>query len=223
MARRQFAQAGEKAWRGRDDAVVRSDRFDDNGGDGIRVRREDRLDRGEVVVFGHERMPSDVGRHAGRIGLAVGERAGPCLHQHAVGMAVVAAGELDDVVAPREAASRADRAHDRLGAGRDHAQLLHRRHQRAHEFGELCLARRRRPEGKTLAAGLAHGRDDGRMGVTEDRRSPGADEINVLHALGVDDPATLRRRHEARRDPGAQARAHGRIDPARHQPPGGRV
>ena len=65
MARRQFAQAGKEARRRWDDAVVRRDRFDDHGGDGIWVRRKDRLDRGEVVVFGHERMPSDVGQHAG--------------------------------------------------------------------------------------------------------------------------------------------------------------
>ena len=67
------------------------------------------------------------GRDAGRVGDAEGERAGARLDEEEVGVAVVAALELHDRVAAREAARGAERRHAGLGAARDGAHHLDRR------------------------------------------------------------------------------------------------
>ena len=55
-------------------------------------------------------------RHAGRVGDAEGGDAGAGLHQKAIGVAVVAAFELDDEIAAGGGAGDADGAHGGLRA-----------------------------------------------------------------------------------------------------------
>ena len=57
----------------------------------------------------------------------------PAFDQQAVGVAVIAALELDDVFAAGEAAGEADRRHGGFGAGADEAKLLDRRDSRPDE------------------------------------------------------------------------------------------
>ena len=72
-------------------------------------------------------------RHAER------QRAGAGLHEERVGVAVIAALELDDLVALRVRPRHAHGAHRRFGAGADEAHALERRHQPS------ARARRARP------------------------------------------------------------------------------
>src|SRR5215467_5501583 len=60
-------------------------------------------------------------------------------HQQRVGMPVVAALELQDLLASGEAAGQAQRAHRGLGAGGDEAHLLDARDQADHAVGQLDL------------------------------------------------------------------------------------
>ena len=76
---------------------------------------------------------------AGRAGRSV-RAPEPAFDQQGVGVAVVAALELDQLVAPGEAAGDAQRAHRRLGAGADEAHASRMlRHQLAHRLGERRL------------------------------------------------------------------------------------
>src|SRR5690606_40904046 len=59
------------------------------------------------------------------------QQAGAGLHQQAVGVTVVAALELDDGIAPGEAAREPDGAHRGLGARADQTHHLDRRQARA--------------------------------------------------------------------------------------------
>ena len=86
-------------------------------------------------------------------------------------MAVVAARELEDPVAPCGGASEPDRAHRRLGAGGDEAHQLQRRNRVDQLLGELDLALGRRAESRALARGRDHRIDRLRVGVAEDQRS----------------------------------------------------
>ena len=61
-------------------------------------------------------------------------------------MAVIAAHELDDLVAPGKRARDANGAHRRFGSGADESNALHRWHERAYAFAQLVLERRRRPK-----------------------------------------------------------------------------
>ena len=74
--------------------------------------------------------------HARRVGDAERQRARPGLHEQEVGVAVVAALELQDRRAPGEAARHADRRHRRLGAARHRAHHLDRRIERDERLGE---------------------------------------------------------------------------------------
>ena len=154
-----------------------------------RARANSRLDRGEVV----ERRDERVGarrrrarrRESGMPSVATPE---PACDQQAVGVAVIAAVELDDHVAAGEAAREAQRAHRRLGARLDQAHHLDRRHGVAIALGELDLAARsaRRSSCRARAASLTASTTS-RVRVAEDQRAPRADVVDVLVAVDVPD------------------------------------
>ena len=121
------------------------------------------------------------------VGLPKVAQARAGLDQQRVGMAVVAALELDDLVAAGGAARQPQRAHRRLGARADQAHLLDRRHaargspRRARSRARSARrtrGRRRRP--RCTASSTAG------MAVAEDHRPPGADVVDVALAFGVD-------------------------------------
>ena len=101
--------------------------------------------------------------------IAEGREARARLDQQRVGMAVVAAFELDDVLAAGGAARQAHRAHRRFGAGAHQAHHLHRRHQREDGLGQFDLALGRRAEGEAFAHGALH-----RLDHAPDGRGPGS-------------------------------------------------
>ena len=80
-------------------------------------------------------MFGEIGGHTGGGWVAEGEQAAAGFHEQAVGMAVVAAFEFHDSVAPRVAACQADGRHGGLGAGADQPQPLYAGHQAADFFG----------------------------------------------------------------------------------------
>ena len=87
-------------------------------------RREQRLSGRLVIERQHARAGGERLGHAGGGGPAEGGEPGARGHQQVIGVAVIAAGELDDQVAAGGGARHADGAHDRLGAGGDEAHLL---------------------------------------------------------------------------------------------------
>ena len=76
-------------------------------------------------------------------------------------MAVVAAFELDDLVAAGEGAREAHRGHRRLGAGVDEAHELDRRHRVADEARQLDLELGRGAEAGAALGRLLQDLDDG--------------------------------------------------------------
>ena len=104
------AQAGEIAGRGRDAAGVADDRLENDGGDCVGMGVECGFDGGEVVVGQGEGEVRDLLGHAGRAGNAEGGDAGAGFDQQAVGVAVIAAFELDDDLAAGGGAGQADGA-----------------------------------------------------------------------------------------------------------------
>ena len=110
------AQALEVAGRGNDEAHVAGDRLDDDGGDVARRRARARPPA-RSLYGDDERVARGALGHAGRARDAERRGAGAGGDEQAVGVAVVAAVELDDLVAAGEAAREAQRAHRRLGAG----------------------------------------------------------------------------------------------------------
>jgi hypothetical protein len=194
----------------RDDAHVPGDGLDDDRRQVLGMALDGRAHVLDVVVAADERVRGGAGRHAGRGGDAEGRHAGPRGGEERVGVAVVAAGELEDPVAAGRAAREAQRAHRRLGPRRDEANLLDRGHGVDELLRERHLALGRRAEGRPRRSRLLHGLDDLGIGVPEDERPPGHHPVEIAVALRVPDVGALAASSEER-----LAGAHGPPGPDR--------
>jgi hypothetical protein len=125
-----------------------------------------------VVVIQHDGARRRFGRNARRARVAEGEGARAGLDEQRVGVAVIAALELDDELPAGEAACEPERGHGGLGAGGDEAHELERGHEAAEELGELHLGFGWRAEGERARSGFLHRFDDRRMAVAGEHRAP---------------------------------------------------
>src|SRR5581483_4240082 len=212
------AQRLEKAVDRRDDAHVPGDRLDDDRREPLAVAHDRLGCRVDVVVGADDRVARDGARHARRRRDSEGREARAGAREQRVGMAVVAAGELEDPVALREAAREAERAHRRLRPRRDEPHLLDRRH-RVRDLGrELHLRLGGRAEARAAERRLAHRLDRLRVGVPEDERAPRADPVEVAVPVDVDEVRAFPALDEERlvQADGAH-RPHRRVDAAGDQ------
>ena len=130
-----------------------------------------------------------------------------------VGVAVVAAGELDDSISARERAGQPNRAHRRLRARRHEPHLLDRRDCVDDLRGELDLRLGRRAEARPMSRGLGDRLDRLRIGVPEEQRPPGHDPVDVALAGHVFDVRAVTTTDEERLvDTDRAHRTNGRVD-----------
>ncbi|MNZ50456.1 hypothetical protein D3C78_682440 [compost metagenome] len=207
-----LAQAFEEARRWRYAIHVAGHWLDDDAGYGLADFGQGLLDCSDVVERQGQGVLGEVRRHACGAGHALGQGAGAGLDQQAVGVAVVAALELDDAVAPGVAACQTDGAHGRLGAGADHAHHLHRRHQAAHQVGHLGFHGGRCAVGQAVLQLAAHRVEHVRVAVAEDHRAPGADVVDVALVILVNDVGAFGMLEEQRRAANALESADRRVD-----------
>ncbi|MNS62408.1 hypothetical protein D3C72_954670 [compost metagenome] len=214
MLRAQLAAALGKGRRGAHEVHVAGDRLDHQAGDVLAVQREGLFELLQVVVLEHQRVLHHLGRHAGRGRVAEGGQARAGLHQQRVGMAVVAAFELDDGLAAGGAARQVQRAHRGFGARTHEAHHRHRRHEGQDGFGQLDLALGRRAVREAFEHGFLHRLDHGGMAVAQDHRAPGADVVDVTLVVGVPEIGALCALDETGRAADGLEGAHGRVHAA---------
>src|SRR5690349_20894396 len=130
-------------------------------------------------------------------------------------MAVIAAFEFDDEVAIREPARHADGGHGRFGARVHQTYHFDGRDSLADGFRQLDFALGGRAEAGAGCERFARCLHDGRMRVAQQQRSPGADVIDILVAVRIEDVRALAARDEQRRSADAAESSHRRIDAAR--------
>ena len=201
--------------RGReDDPHVAGDRLDDDRGDLSLVHLEQAADGGGVVEIGGQGMPGKGGRNAGRVGLPERERPGPGLHEHGVGVAVVAPFELHNLVPAGESPRQPDCAHRRLGARGDQPDLLYGRERPPDEVRERDLPRRGGAVARPFPRCAPDGGDDLRVGVAEDHRPPRGNVVDKRVAIDVGDSRPLRLGDEERGTAHGTERPHGGVHPA---------
>jgi hypothetical protein len=208
------AQALQEAGDRADHVHVAGDRLDDDAGDFLAELLEGLFDLFEVVVGERDGVLGQRRRHARRSRHAQGQRTGAGLHQQRVGVAVVTALELDDLVAAREAARQTDGTHGRLRPRADEAHQLDGGHDLADPPGQLGLDGRGRAERQPVERGGPHRLDDRRVGVAEDHRAPGAHVIDVLPAVFPPDAGAGGLADEHRLAADGTERADRRVDAA---------
>ncbi len=191
--------------------------FDDHRRDSSAITREQLAECGIVVVSKGRGIFHDRRRNAGRVGIAEGGSAATCFHEQGVRMAVVGAVELHDHVPPREAARHAQSAHRGLGPTRHATQHLYARITLDHRFREAHLSLRRRAERKALGSRFRNALHDLGMRVTEDRRTPRTDVVEIRIVVGIEDARPERTRDEQRMPANRAERAYRAIHPAGHQ------
>jgi hypothetical protein len=183
----------------RDQVHVAGHRLDDDGSDSRPMLGKSGFESGAVVVVENQGVSGEIGGNASRTRIAESQHPRAGLHQQAVRMAVIAAFELDQQIAPGEAARQADRAHRRFGPGAHQADHFERGQQGAQELGHLDLALGRRAEGEPVRGGLLDGGDHLRLGMAQDQRSPRTDVIEIGPAIGIGDAGTRPGGEKARR------------------------
>src|SRR5580765_3265649 len=92
--------------------------------------------------------------------------------------------------------------------------MLHRVDPADDLLGERDLVLTRRPEREAALRGIRDGLQDRRVGVAEDHRAPGADQVDVGLAVHVGEPGAARGGHEARGAADRAEGADGAVDPA---------
>ena len=209
-----LAQSLEEAGHGRDAIHVACHRLDDHAGDVRPDFGEGGTHLRGIVVGERHGVRGELRRHAGGRRHAERQHARAGLDQQRVGVAVVAALELDDLVALRVTARQPDRAHRRLGARAAHAHQLDRRHQLDDLARDDGLELGRRAEREPVDGGLLHGLDHGRVGVAQDHWSPGAHVVDEFPAVGGPRARALGLGEENRLATHAAKGANGRIDAA---------
>ena len=155
-----------------------------------------------------------LGGDAGGAGDAEGGDAAAGFDEQGVGVAVVAAFELDDEVAAGESAGEADGGHAGFGAGSDEAELFDGGKAACDELGEVGFGGDGGSEAGAFGCGLLDGLDDGREGVAEDHGAPGAEEVEVAVAVRVEEVGPFGVSHERRVAADGAEGADGRVDSA---------
>ena len=122
---------------------------------------------------------------AGAFGDAERGEAGAGVGEEAVGVAVIAAAEFEDVVALGDATGEANSGHGGFGAAGDEADFFERGDGAIDEGGEFDFELGGDAEAGATCGLRGDGLRDLWIGVAEEERAPGADEIEVAVAVGV--------------------------------------
>mmetsp|Transcript_11265 Transcript_11265/g.28891 ORF Transcript_11265/g.28891 Transcript_11265/m.28891 type:complete len:438 (+) Transcript_11265:144-1457(+) len=168
-----------------DKAGVADNGLQDHAGNLALVGLKQRLHALKVVVGGAQGAGGRALGDAGAVGQAEGGHAGASLHQEGVGMAVVAADELDDLLALGVGAHETQHRQAGLRARVHKAHHLHRRHTVDNHLAQDVLQLAGSTEAGALRDLGNQGLVDLVAGVAADSRAPGADVVDVLVAVHV--------------------------------------
>ena len=213
VAGAQLAQRGNKLGAGADQIHIAGKRLQNHAGQLVAQLGKGLRQLLDVVVFQHQGVAGEIRRHTTRAGRAKGQQARACLHQQAVGMAVVTAFKLDDLVPASKTARQSDGAHGGLGAGRHQAHRFNRRHQLDDFFGNQDFGFGGCAKRQAIHRCRLHGGNHLRVSVADNGRAPRAHIVDVLGVVGIPQIGTVAALKKQRRAAHAAKGAHRRVDP----------
>ena len=204
----------EVAGFGEEEPGVGGNGFDDDGGDLVTGGGEEGFDGFGVVVGEDGGESGKGGGDAGAVWLAVGERTAAGGDEETVDVAVVAAVEFDDAVAPGEAAGEAETGHGGFGAAVAHADLLNGWDPVDDGAGHFDFPWIGDAEAEAEFGGFVDDIDEDVGGVAEDGGAPCADVVDEQAAVDVFDDGTFGATDEERFAADIAEGADGAVDPA---------
>ena len=153
-------------------------------------------------------------RHTRAVRLRLGHQPGTRFHQQTVGMAVVIACKLDDLLTARESSRHSHGTHHCLRTGTDQTHHLHIGHTDADQFRKFHFPRCGRAESQPVRTGSLHRLHHFRMRMSQNARPPGADIIQISVSVRIKKPRSLRLLHKEGMPAHRAKRPHRGIDPA---------
>src|SRR3989441_10012870 len=126
-------------------------------------------------------------------------------------MTVVTSFELDDQIAISGGTCEAHGRHGGFRAAVHEAHDHERRHPPPHFLRQLDFRWTRRPIGPTVLSGDVDRRKHGRVRVPEDQGAPGADVVDILPAVDIDETGAVPPRDKKMRPADCPERPYGRI------------
>ena len=165
-------------------------RLSDNRGNLTLVSCERLTHSVQVVIGQNNGLRGGCGSHASRTRQRQGSHTRTSLGKQRIHVAVVATRELNNLVAASHTTRQTNRSHGRLGTRGHHTHLLNRtRNHRVntvdHQLSQLSLRRARRTKRQAALSRLLNSLNHLRMRVTQNRRAPRADQVNVLVAVRI--------------------------------------
>ena len=144
----------------------------------------------QVVIGQNDGLRGGCGSHASRTRQRQGSHTRTSLGKQRIHVTVVAARELNNLVATGHTARQTNRSHGRLSTGRHHTHLINSAGNRRvntvdHQLSQLSLRRARRTKGQAALSRLLNRLNNLRMRMTQNRRAPRADQVNVLVAVRI--------------------------------------
>ena len=187
---RNLVQATVETGLGGDNTHVAGRRLSNNRGNLTLVVRERLTHSVQVVIGQNDGLRGGCGSHASRTRQCQGSHTRTSLREQRIHVTVVAARELNNLVATSHTTRQTNRSHGRLSTGRHHTHLINSARNRRvntvdHQLSQLSLRRARRTEGQAALSRLLNSLNHLRMRVTQNRRTPRADQVNVLVAVRI--------------------------------------
>ena len=168
------------------------------------------------IIRQGERGVGEGFRHARGISDAESSHAAASLNEERIDVAVIAAFKLDGEIAASKSTSDAESGHGGFGPGIDQPDHLHRWNGVADFFRQLNFAFSRCAKTGADRESVLNGGEDLRMPMPDEHGAPGANKIDVLVAIDVPKPRTIRASHETRSAANAAECAHRRIHTSRN-------
>ena len=192
-------------------------RLSDNCGNLTLVVRERLTYSVQVVIGQNDSLRGGCGSHASRTRQCQGSHTRTSLREQRIHVTVVAARKLNNLVATGHTTRQTNRSHGRLSTGRHHTHLINSAGNRRvntvdHQLSQLSLRRARRTKRQAALSRLLNRLNHLRMRMTQNRRTPRADQVNVLVAVRIVQVRALslrrKRRSAAHRIEGAHRGIH---------------
>ena len=165
-------------------------RLSNDGGNLALVVRERLTHSVQVVIRQNNGLRGGSGSHASRTRQRQSSHTRTSLRKQRIHVAVVAARKLNNLVATGHTTRQTNRSHGRLSTGGHHTHLINRaRNHRVnavdHQLSQLSLRRARRTKRQAALSRLLNRLNHLRMRMTQNRRTPRADQVNVLVAVRI--------------------------------------